>query len=58
LLHRAGVVKDITTPGKYCALPLQTLDDYKLNMKEAVRLSELADEVRVLRARVEELVKA
>lgn len=55
LLHRAGVVKDITSPGKYCALPLQTLEDYKRNTKEAVRLSELADEVRALQARLDQL---
>lgn len=58
LLHRAGVVKDIATPGKYCALPLQTLEDYKRNTKEVVRLSELADSVRALQARVDELTKS
>lgn len=55
LLHRAGVVKDITSPGKYCALPLQTLDDYRLNMKEAVRLSELGAQVRALQKRIDEM---
>ncbi len=58
LLHRAGVVKDIETSGKYCALPLQTLGDYKRNMEEAVKLSELAAQVRALQAQVDDLRKA
>jgi UDP-3-O-[3-hydroxymyristoyl] glucosamine N-acyltransferase len=55
LLHRAGVVKDIETPGKYCALPLQTLDAYKANMEEAVKLSELAGQVRQLQEKIDSL---
>ncbi|HEY2773779.1 MAG TPA: UDP-3-O-(3-hydroxymyristoyl)glucosamine N-acyltransferase [Candidatus Binatia bacterium] len=54
LLHRAGVVKDISSPGRYCALPLQTLANYKRNMEEVVRLSELAAEVRALQTQINE----
>jgi UDP-3-O-[3-hydroxymyristoyl] glucosamine N-acyltransferase len=32
LLHRAGVAKDIETPGAYAGLPLQPLADYLKNM--------------------------
>lgn len=58
LLHRAGVVHDIEKPGRYCALPLQPLEEYKKNMKETVRLAELAEKVRVLEARLEEKERA
>lgn len=55
LLHRAGVVKDIDTAGKYCALPLQTLEAYKANMDEALKLSELAAQVRSLQEKIASL---
>lgn len=41
LLHRAGVTKDIETPGAYAGLPLQPLGDYMKNqavLKSAVDL--------------------
>lgn len=55
LLHRAGVVKDIEAPGKYCALPLQPLETYKANMDEAVKLADLAAQVRSLQAKIDAL---
>ncbi len=55
LLHRAGVVKDIEAAGKYCALPLQTLEEYKRNSAEAMNLGALGDQVRELQKRLEEL---
>ncbi|MCC6137953.1 MAG: UDP-3-O-(3-hydroxymyristoyl)glucosamine N-acyltransferase [Bdellovibrionaceae bacterium] len=55
LLHRAGVVKDIDAAGKYCALPLQTLEAYKANMDEVVKIAELAAQVRALQAKVDSL---
>jgi len=58
LLHRAGVVKDIALPGKYCALPLQKLEDYKLNMAEIVHVAELAAQVKALQAQVDDLKQA
>jgi UDP-3-O-[3-hydroxymyristoyl] glucosamine N-acyltransferase len=55
LLHRAGVVKDIEAPGKYCALPLQTLEEYKRNSVESLKLADLAAQVRSLQAQIEAL---
>jgi UDP-3-O-[3-hydroxymyristoyl] glucosamine N-acyltransferase len=57
LLHRAGVVKDIEVPGKYCALPLQSLDDYKRNLVELARIGDLGTQVRALQTQVNELLK-
>lgn len=57
LLHRAGVVKDIETAGKYCALPLVPLETYKRNAIEASSLAELASQVRALKAQVDALTK-
>jgi UDP-3-O-[3-hydroxymyristoyl] glucosamine N-acyltransferase len=41
LVHRAGVTKDLDTPGVYAGLPLQPLADYLKNMAILKNLSEL-----------------
>ena len=48
LLHRAGVTKDIETPGAYAALPLQPLKQYMKNAILAQKLTELRDRVKAL----------
>lgn len=43
LLHRAGVTKDVTKPGAYAGLPLQTLTEYMKNqavLRNAVELKQ------------------
>lgn len=43
LLHRAGVTKDVTKPGAYAGLPLQTLSEYMKNqavLRNAVELKQ------------------
>jgi UDP-3-O-[3-hydroxymyristoyl] glucosamine N-acyltransferase len=51
LVHRAGVVKDIDTPGVHASLPAQPLDSYLKNAAAARSGAEL-------RKRVVELEKA
>lgn len=55
LLHRAGVVKNIEEPGKYCALPLQELGQYKRNMTEYVQLETMSKRVQELEKKIEDL---
>jgi UDP-3-O-[3-hydroxymyristoyl] glucosamine N-acyltransferase len=51
LVHRAGVVKDITAPGVHAALPAQPLDEYLRNAAASRKGAEL-------RRRVAELEKS
>lgn len=41
LLHRAGVTKDVETPGAYAGLPLQPLGEYMKNVAALKTVSEL-----------------
>ena len=52
LLHRAGVTKDIETPGAYAALPLQPLKEYMKNAVLARKLTEMRDRVKALEEKI------
>jgi UDP-3-O-[3-hydroxymyristoyl] glucosamine N-acyltransferase len=57
LVHRAGVTKDITTPGLYAGLPLQPMAEYTKNMAALKKLGEMRQQIRDLTQKVETLEK-
>ncbi len=57
LVHRAGVIKDITEPGLYAGLPLQPIAEYTKNMAAAKKLTEMRQQLRDLAQKVATLEK-
>jgi len=53
LVHRAGVVKDISEPGVYASLPTQPIDEYLRNTAANRKGAELRKRVAVLEATTE-----
>jgi UDP-3-O-[3-hydroxymyristoyl] glucosamine N-acyltransferase len=57
LVHRAGVIKDITTPGMYAGSPIQPMKKYVQNKAIYEELTELRKIVKALREEMDHLKK-